>query len=287
MELMDLHTHSNISDGTLSPTELVRLAHALGLRALALTDHDNLGGLDEALEASREFDVELIPGVEISVEFKPGTMHIVGYYIWEGREALAKSLEKLQQARADRNPRMVQKLNELGLDVTFEDVRRQAGGEQIGRPHMAKALLEKGYVSSMNEAFDRYLGKGQPAYVDKFRLEPDAAVAMIRKSGGVPGLAHPFTLEVSRSELEALVSNLKDQGLEAIEVLSPEHNPDQTHFYQGLAVKYNLVTTGGTDFHGSNKPGIQLGTGYGNFKVPYDLLKHLKKRRDDIRKSAG
>lgn len=283
MDLMDLHSHSNISDGSLSPTELLMLAGQMGLRALALTDHDNLGGLEEALAVAREISIELVPGVEISAEFKKGTMHILGYYVWEGRQNLSLVLEKLQKARAERNPRMIQKMNQLGLEVTLEEVFKFAGGGQIGRPHMAKALMEKGYVSSMDEAFDRYLSKGKPAYEEKFRLSPQESIALIRNAGGVPTLAHPFTLNLNGDPLEALIAELKEYGLEAIEVYSPDHTSGQTQAYQEIAVRLGLAYTGGTDFHGANKPDLQLGIGRGNFRVPYALLNDLKMRRDQIR----
>ncbi len=284
MDLMDLHSHSNVSDGSLPPREVVKLARDNGIRALALTDHDNLDGLVEAMAAAEEFGVELVPGVEISAEFPKGTMHIVGLYVWEGREHISRPMKRLQDARAERNPRMVGKLNDLGLHVTLEDVQKFAEGGQIGRPHMAQALMEKGYVKTFAEAFDRYLGKGKPAYEEKFRLMPRDAVAMIRRAGGVPALAHPFTLEIDRVDLEVLVGGMAKIGLEAIEVYSPEHTLHQMQVYRSLAATYHLAITGGTDFHGVNSPGIQLGRGRGNFQVPYALLEEIKKRRDTVRR---
>ena len=283
MDYIDLHCHSNASDGSLSPTELVKLAHSLGLQAVALTDHDTLGGLQEAMLASRTIDIELIPGVEISAEFPHGTMHILGYFVWDGRDSLSTSLDRLQKARAERNPRMVDSLNELGFTISLEDVAKFSGGGQIGRPHMAQALLEKGYVSSFHEAFDRYLAKGKPAYVEKFRFSPADAVTMIRKAGAVPGLAHPFTLDLEPPDLESVVFDLKGSGLEAIEVYSPEHTNEQVEIYQKIARQFDLAVTGGTDFHGAINPEIHLGSGRGNFRVPYTLLQELKKRHERLK----
>ena len=283
MELIDLHCHSTVSDGSFSPTELAHKARDIGLRAFALTDHDNIGGVEEAMKACGETGVEFIPGVEISAAFSRGTMHIVGYFLWEGRNSLSQKLEKLQEARAERNPLMVEKLRGLGLDISMDDVAGQAGGDQIGRPHMAKALIEKGYVANINEAFNKYLAKGKPAYEEKFRFPPPEAISMILDAGGVPGLAHPFTLDLNDTELDELVAELRNEGLEGLEVYSPEHNPDQIRLYQKLAAKYGLVVTGGTDFHGANKPDVEMGIGRGNFRVPYSLLGALKKRRDELR----
>jgi 3',5'-nucleoside bisphosphate phosphatase len=282
MDLIDLQAHSTASDGSLTPSEIVQLARKSGLRAVALTDHDTLDGLQEALNEGQVQGVEVIPGVEISAEFKEGTMHILGYYVWDGRASLSQSLIKLQHARAERNPRMISKLNELGFKVSLEEVIGCAGGGQVGRPHMARALLEKGYISNISEAFDLYLGKGKPAYEEKFRFPPDEAISMIRTAGGVPVLAHPFTLGLDDRGLDSLVTQLVLQGLEGIEVLSPEHATEQERFYRKLALDHNLVITGGTDFHGVNKPGIDLGKGRGSFRVPYALLDPLKERHDRI-----
>jgi hypothetical protein len=282
MDLIDLQVHSTASDGSLTPAEVVQLARKNGLRAVALTDHDTLDGVEEALNEGHVQGVEVVPGVEISAEFKEGTMHILGYYVWDGRADLSQSLQRLQKAREERNPRMISKLNELGLNITLDEVIACAGGGQVGRPHMARALLEKGYVFSLNEAFDLYLGKGKPAYEEKFRFTPQEALSMIRKAGGVAVLAHPFTLGLHGLDLESLLKQLVAQRLEGIEVFSPEHTLDQEQLYRRLAIDHDLVITGGTDFHGANKPGIDLGRGRGKFQVSYALLTLLKERRSRI-----
>jgi predicted metal-dependent phosphoesterase TrpH len=274
---IDLHTHTTESDGTLTPSQLVRYAKEKGLSAIAVTDHDTIDGNQEALREGKAVGLEVIPGVEISVDHSPGSMHMLGYFINSEDTTLQEKLALLQESRADRNPRIIAKLNELGLDITYDEVVKVSGGGQTGRPHIAQVLKHKGYTKSIQEAFDKYLGKGAPAYFDKFRLEPADAMAMITNAGGIPVLAHPFTLHCkSPGELEALVKSLVPQGLKGIEVYYSEHDPQQTSQYQSLAKDYNLAMTGGSDFHGENMNGIDLGTGRGNLKVSYDLCEGLK-----------
>lgn len=279
MKRIDLHTHTTASDGTLSPTELVRLARGAGLAAVAVTDHDTVDGLGEALEAGRALGLEVVPGIEISAEFQPGTMHMLGYFIHPDRPVFAEKLRVLQEARRDRNPIIAEKLNALGLAVTMDEVRAAAGGEQVGRPNFARVLLDKGYVSSMGEAFDRYLTKGGPAYVDKFRLSPADSVELIHQAGGLAVLAHPFTLGLGEQVLETFVADLAACGLDGLEVYYPEHDPDQTRACLELAARHGLAVTGGSDFHGDNKPEVALGSGFQeNLAVPAELLEALRRR---------
>ncbi len=279
MELIDLHAHTTASDGSLSPTELVNLAHQIALKAIAITDHDTVAGVHEALARGRELGLEVVPGIEISAEFKHGTMHMLGYFIDPDHPNLVAKLTKLQEARRNRNPKIVAKLNELGIDITMEEIVAVSGGEQIGRPHFAKVMLDKGYVSTFNEAFDRYLAKGAPAYMDKFRFTPNEAMAMIHESGGLPVLAHPFTLRLNTPDaLEALIADLVKNGLDGLEVYYSEHTPEMSKTYLALAEKYNLCPTGGSDFHGQNKSHIELGRGMGDLAVPYAWLSSLRSR---------
>jgi hypothetical protein len=279
LKRIDLHTHTTASDGTLSPTELVRLARGAGLAAVAVTDHDTVDGLGEALEAGRALGLEVVPGIEISAEFQPGTMHMLGYFIQPDRPVFAEKLRVLQEARRDRNPIIAEKLNALGLAVTMDEVRAAAGGEQVGRPNFARVLLDKGYVSSMGEAFDRYLTKGGPAYVDKFRLSPADSVELIHQAGGLAVLAHPFTLGLGEQVLETFVADLAACGLDGLEVYYPEHDPDQTRACLELAARHGLAVTGGSDFHGDNKPEVALGSGFQeNLAVPAELLEALRRR---------
>ena len=276
---IDLHTHTTASDGSLTPSQLVHYAKEKGLRALAVTDHDTIEGNEEALIAGMSEDLIVVPGIEISVDYSPGSMHMLGYFIDTGSQRLQEKLALLQDSRADRNPKIIEKLNEIGLAVTYDEVVEASGGGQVGRPHIAKVLLHKGYITTIQEAFDKYLGKGGPAYFDKFRLSPEDAITMITDAGGVPVLAHPFTLKCNnQGELERLIKQLTDHGLQGIEVYYTEHNKQQSSRYRLLAERNNLLLTGGSDFHGANMAGVDLGTGRGSLKIPYHLFENLKTR---------
>ncbi|MEW6659290.1 MAG: PHP domain-containing protein [Thermodesulfobacteriota bacterium] len=277
MNLIDLHTHSTASDGSLRPGEVVRLAKEAGLKALALTDHDTTDGLAEAMAAGEKLGVEVIPGVEISAQFTDDTMHILGYFIDFASGKLAERLEVLKQARKERNPKIVAKLNALGLPITMEQVERLSGGGQVGRPHIARALLESGYVGTMQQAFDIYLKNGGKAYVEKYRFPPKEALDMIREAGGVPVLAHPFTLEMgSAAALKEVLLDLQAKGLAGIEIFYADHSPEQEAMYLKLARELGLLITGGSDFHGLNKPEITLGNIRSRNRLTYDLVTALK-----------
>jgi predicted metal-dependent phosphoesterase TrpH len=276
MEIIDLHVHTTASDGSLTPREVVRRAKALGLKAIAVTDHDTVAGVEEALEEGILCGLEVIPGIEISVDVTKGTCHLLGYFIDYKDEDLLKRLLFIQRAREERNLKMLQKLKALGIDLTLEEVKAQAKDGQICRPHFALAMIKKGYVSSVDEAFERFLKKGGPAYVEKFRLSPEEAIRMILQSKGIPVLAHPFTLELEKEEFETFLKELKQHGLKGIEAYYPDHTLEQTEFYERLGKKYGLLITGGTDFHGPPREEIELGKGRGNLSIPYELLLKLK-----------
>jgi hypothetical protein len=274
---IDLHVHTTASDGSLSPSQVVHYAKEKGLKAIAVTDHDTIDGTEEALKEGKAAGIEVIPGVEISVDHSPGSMDMLGYFINTKDTALKENLSLLQSSRADRNPKIIEKLNELGLTITYDEVVEASGGGQVGRPHIAQVLKQKGYIQSKQEAFDKYLASGCPAYIEKFRLTPEKAIAMIVNAGGVAVLAHPFTLKgMSLDELETLLKTLAAQGLQGLEVYSSEHNRQQISKYHTLAEKCNLAITGGSDFHGKNTEGVDLGTGKGNMKIPYSQLEKLK-----------
>jgi predicted metal-dependent phosphoesterase TrpH len=277
MKLIDLHIHSTASDGSYAPAEVVRQAKEGGLTAIALTDHDTVDGLAEALAAGDREGLEVIPGVEISAQFPGGTMHILGLFVDYHNGLLDKRLAVLKQARIDRNPRIIAKLNALGLRITMAQVEAIAGGGQIGRPHIARALMESGYVSDLQEAFDKYLGWQRAAYVSKFRFPPPEALAMIREAKGIPVLAHPFTLNLgSAGALKKLIVELQGLGLAGLEVYYSEHTPEQEALYLKLARELDLVVTGGSDFHGDNKPEITLGSMPSQDKLTYHLVEALK-----------
>jgi len=274
---IDLHIHTTASDGSLTPSQVVHYAKEKDLKAIAITDHDTIEGNEEAIIEGRREGIEVVPGVEISVDYSPGTMHMLGYFITLEDTTLGEKLNLLQDSRSDRNPKIVKKLNEMSLSLTYDEVVQESGGGQIGRPHIAQALVKKGYVKSIQEAFNKYLGKGAPAYIDKFRLSAKEAITVITNAGGIPVLAHPFTLNCNKSdELDDLVERLVEQGLEGLEVYYSEHDERNTSHYHLLAKRYNLVITGGSDFHGKNMQGIDLGTGRGNLKIPYTLLERLR-----------
>jgi predicted metal-dependent phosphoesterase TrpH len=278
MNHIDLHTHSSYSDGSLSPRQLVQLAKERRLRAIALTDHDTVAGVEEALEAGNELGVEVVPGVEISAQYPPGTMHILGYYIDFSNRKLLEALKKLQQARAARNPKIIERLQTLGLKISATEVLDLSAG-QVGRPHIARALVNKGYVSSIDQAFSLYLKKGAVAYVEKFRFPPREAIAMIRGAGGIAVLAHPFTLGMEKpEELFQLLGELGEMGLEGVEVYYPDHAEEMAVLYEEVAQRLGLVCTGGSDFHGNFRNHSDLGNTILGKGLDYRILQALRAR---------
>ncbi len=278
---IDLHVHSKASDGSASSIEILNSAQKRGIGAISITDHDSVEGVREVLQNGIPSGVKFLTGIEISAsppeEFPcSGSFHMLGYGIRINDSEFNETLEKLRQARKTRNPRIVERLNRMGIDLSLEEVETTAGGAQTGRPHIAKTMVAKGFVSSINEAFDRYIGKGRPAYVEKYRLGCGAAIEMIIKAGGIPVLAHPVLIKpVDDRPIDRLIHILKSMGLRGIEVYYPEHSLRQTDYYARLATRYGLLMTGGTDYHGSLKPDIELGCGRGDFFVPYRLYEQL------------
>jgi len=278
---VDLHLHTTASDGVLRPSEIVRYAKGKGLQAIAITDHDTIEGCEEGLLEGEKIGFEVIPGIEISAKHSPGSMHILGFLFDIYHPFLLERLEYLQKARAERNPKIVEKLNQLGIDITFDEVVKASGGGQVGRPHFANVLLEKKYVKSFQEAFERFLKKGAPAYVDKFRFTSEEALHFINEAKGVAVLAHPNTLGMNGySELEKLVLKLVKEGLKGIEVYYPEHSSAEVAQFKTLADRYGLLSTGGTDYHGMEKNGLDIGVGRGEMKLPYSIVENLKAIRN-------
>ena len=285
---VDLHSHSTASDGTFAPADVVRLAKDRGLSGLALTDHDTIGGVAEAAAEAARVGIDFLPGIEISAEYpQPGTMHILGYGVDPDSETLRDLTRTLLEGRDNRNPKIIAKLQEAGVAITMEEVEREAKTAEaekegkkkpVGRPHIAAVLLRKGYVSSIKQAFDKYLAPGGIAYFDKERLTPRQALEMIRESGGLPVLAHPVQLRTTNDgELDRVVKDLLDLGLAGIEVIHSDHDAALVEKYAALAARYNLLKTGGSDFHGTNKKDISLGTANGR-KVPREWMDALKAR---------
>lgn len=280
---IDLHTHTTASDGSLTPTQLVEAAVTVGLRAVAVTDHDTSDGVPEALEAGTRLGIRVVPGIEISAQLAGGTLHVLGYEIDQHETRFAAGIAHLKQARADRNPKIIQKLQEMGIPISLEQVEEKSGGDLIGRPHIAETLVDLGAVRTAQEAFDRYLGSDAKAYVHKYRLEPGAAFELISGAGGIPVMAHPYQTRREGEDLRRLVANLKELGLAGIEIYYTNHTPAQTAYYQELSQEFDLVPTGGTDFHGKINQEIVLGWGRGELRVPARLLEEIDRRVAGVR----
>lgn len=274
-KFIDLHAHTTTSDGSMSPRELVRHAKASGLEAVAVTDHDTIAGIEEALEEARNIGIEVIPGIEISVDYKP-EMHILGYFFNGTHKNIEPVLSKLRKHREERNPKIVAKLNELGYAITMKEVLLEATGNVVGRPHFAKVLMNKGYVRSVQEAFEKLLAGGKPAYFKKDKLTPGQGIKHILEAGGIPVLAHPVHLHHTTGQLDHLLGELRSEGLQGVETYYVDNTPEDTGTLLRLAIKHHLVPTGGSDFHGSFKPHIEIGRGLGNLRVPYEALQKLK-----------
>ena len=277
--MIDLHTPSTASDGSDAPAALMAMAGRIGLSAIALTDHDTIEGLTEARATADEVGVRLIPGCELSCEVDEAAMHLLVYFLADGPGPLQDRLGGLQAARADRNRRIVTVLQEHGLDVTLDEILEEAGGGSVGRPHVAGVLMLKGYVSSVQEAFDVWLAKGKPAYLERERLLPADAIALAHASGAVAVLAHPTSLGFNGREMERFVEGLAADGLDGIECEYGRYSPDLRAALRSLAGRVGLAVTGGSDYHGRYKPDLALGTGLGDLDVPDDLLDALESRR--------
>ncbi|MCU1232650.1 MAG: hypothetical protein JWP63_617 [Candidatus Solibacter sp.] len=272
--MIDLHSHTNESDGTCSPAQLIEEAVRAGVRTLGITDHDTLKGYDQAVPIAAAAGVELVCGIELSTKLHGHSVHLLGYFLGNnGLGDFRTWVLDQQAARRDRNIRLVARLQELGFDITLEEAEARGRG-MTGRPHFAQILVEKGYVKNLRQAFDEYLDESAKGYV--FRQEPQFAegVARIRKAGGIASMAHPVRV---KGDVPALMPELADSGLNAIEAYHSDHTAADTELYLGLAEKYALKVTGGSDFHGAVKPGVMLGRGCnGNLRIPGDLLEKLR-----------
>lgn len=274
--MIDLHSHTTESDGTYSPAQLVDEAGRTGVRTLGITDHDTFSGFDQALTLARQAGLELVCGIELSTKLHGHSVHLLGYFLNpDGLDVFRGWIRDLQASRRERNVRLVARLRELGLDLTLEEVQARGGG-MTGRPHFAQLLVEKGYASSQQQAFDEYLDESAKGYVTRREPEFAEAVQHIRGAGGIASLAHPVRL---REDVTAILPGLTAAGLNAIEVYHSDHSPAQTELYLQLAARHGLLVTGGSDFHGAVKPEIRLGTGRGgNLRVPDDVVDRLKAR---------
>ncbi|MGQ0848858.1 MAG: PHP domain-containing protein [Actinomycetota bacterium] len=275
--MIDLHVHSTASDGSDPPAEVVQKAAEAGITSIALTDHDTQAGIAEALLAAHEYGVELIPGTEISAEWEPGAMHLTVLFLAPGPGPLQDRLSELRKGRQARNSRIIERLGRLGIEMTEDELANESSGDSVGRPHIAAVMMRAGHVESIAEAFDRYLGRGRPGYEPRPRLLPEEAVGLAVESRAVPILAHPHTLGLDRSaEVAATLNRLRDAGLAGMECYYPLYSPLEREGYAALAERFGLVPAGGSDYHGSYKPEIQLGIGRGDLEVPEVLLDRLR-----------
>jgi predicted metal-dependent phosphoesterase TrpH len=272
--MIDLHSHTTASDGTFSPAQLVDEAGRAGVRILGITDHDTFSGYDRAVPLARQAGLELVCGIELSTKLHGNSVHLLGYFLGtDGLGVFRGWIGDLQESRRERNVRLVARLQQLGLQITLEEVQAR-GGEMTGRPHFAQLLLEKGYVSSLQQAFDEYLDESAKGYVTRNEPQFAEAVGHIREGGGIASLAHPIRL---REDVSGVLPALRAAGLNAIEAYHSDHSPAQTELYLDLAAQNGLLVTGGSDFHGAVKPEIRLGTGRsGNLRVPEDLVDRLR-----------
>lgn len=278
---IDLHSHSTASDGSVEPSALVRLAVEQGLTTLALTDHDTQEGIEEARAATAGTDLELIAGTELSLEYDAGGMHLLVLWLEPGSGPLQSRLATLRQWRNRRNEQIVAALSELGMPMTIDEVTEEAGSGSVGRPHIAAVMMAKGYVESIEEAFEHWLAAGKPAYWSRPRLRPEEAIQLALESGGVPILAHPHTLNINRAaEMADLLTELREAGLVGLEAIYSSYRQHERDGYADLARRFGLVPSGGSDYHGSYKPGLDLGRGYGDLVVPDSVL-------DDLRRHAA
>jgi 3',5'-nucleoside bisphosphate phosphatase len=277
--MIDLHSHTTASDGTFSPAQLVEEAQRVGLRTLGITDHDTFSGFEQALPLARSAGLDLVCGIELSTKLNAHSVHLLGYFLNEQHPGLVEFqawIRDLQESRRERNIRLVARLQELGLDVTMEEAAARGGG-MTGRPHFARLLVEKGYVSNMQQAFDDYLDESAIGYVTRREPQFAEAAQRIGQAGGIASLAHPIRL---REDLANVLPKLCADGLTAIEVYHSDHSPAQTELYLRLANEHRLLITGGSDFHGAAKPEIQLGTGReNNLRVPEDLADRLRAKQ--------
>jgi hypothetical protein len=287
MKTIDLHVHSNFSDGSESTEKLIELATAANLAAFALTDHDTTNGYKSLYEASskhnaglpKEEQLEVLPGVEISAAYKNGDIHILGLLVDPNDSEFNALLKSAEKERIARNIKMVDNLKNTGLDISYEEIVASAPDSIITRAHFGKYLVEKGIVSDYPSAFEKYLGDNTPYYVARKFTSPKDAIEGIIKSGGVPVLAHPIIYRLPIKELEALVDTLISYGLRGIETLYSSHSKQDENYLRGLAKRKGLIITGGSDFHGKPKPAINMGIGRGNLRIPYSILESLREEQ--------
>lgn len=277
MKTVDLHVHSTYSDGTLTPEELVILAKKQGLSAMALTDHDTIVGVEEAIIAGEKYNLEIVPGIELSSAYGSKEIHILGLYVDYKDETFNAALENLRKTRNERNLKIITKFKEIGIEISFDEMKQLYGNAVITRAHFADYLLAKGYIKSRSEAFDRYIGENGPCFMPREKLTPEQTIRLITQAGGVAILAHPTLYHLGDSEMNKLLNYLCRSGLKGIEAIYSTYTMGEEIQIRKLARENHLIISGGSDYHGANKPYLNLGTGRGHLSVPYDVLDNIKK----------
>ncbi len=277
MSKCDLHIHSIYSDGNCTPSEIVKDAKRLGVRCISLTDHDTVAGIPEVVAAGKEFDIEIIPGIEVSAESDMGSVHVLGYFVQADNEDFKKEVTSFQENRHERNLKIIQKFNDFGIHIELEELQNKFPAGQIGRPHFAHILVDKGYVGSYKEAFDRFLGDGRPVHIRNLRPTVKEAIDLIHMGGGISSLAHPIRLNPKiDKQFEETLRTFKEFGLDALECYSGSHSREAIKRFIQLTEQYDLLVTGGSDFHSKNKLGVELGCSRDNLFIPYELVEKLK-----------
>jgi predicted metal-dependent phosphoesterase TrpH len=272
---VDLHTHTTASDGTDSPAAVVEKAAKAGLAAVAVTDHDTISGLAEAGRAGETFDIAVVRGCELAVSSPYGEIHLLGLWLPEKMPRLSRFLEDIRESRGARNKEMVEKFRRAGFNITYPELLAAAEGETVGRPHMAKLLVQKGVCSSVRDAFNRYLGDDKEMYVPRVILSPEEGLALLCEEGAVTVFAHPMLLKAPPEAMERIVDSLAANGLDAIEAYHSEHDAKAVRRAESLARRYNLAVSGGSDYHGETRPDVALGTGKGDLYVPFTVYESL------------
>lgn len=278
MNYIDLHVHSSASDGSLTPEEVVELAKHAGLASFALTDHDTVEGVERALDHAKKIKgIEVIPGTELSCYYNDREIHIVGLFINHKDETFLNELQKLEQAREARNEKMVQNFVDAGIPITLEELKHGNPNSVITRAHFARVLIEKGICKDKNEVFDKYLGIGCPFYLPKPKVTPEHVISLINQAGGIAILAHPYSYKLSKTEIEHMLDDLIPAGLSGMECYYSTYDDGQMQELRNIAHAKNLLISGGSDFHGTVKPDISIGTGHGNLRIPDKLLTAIRK----------
>ena len=274
---IDLHVHTLASDGSDTPADVVRMAVELGLRAVAVTDHDTFAGLPEAIEAGARYGVEVVPGVELSTIYDGVEVHVLGYYMDAGHPRLRAMMARATAERNARNETMVQRLHDAGYPVTMDALHAAFPGQtMLGRPHISEYLMRHGYVASVQDGMKNLLGRGKPFYVARYNIPLEESVETLRAAGGLPVVAHLFKYRYTPEQLTAMVDAATAAGAVGLEAMYTNYTPEQDQAVRVLAAERGLLCTGGTDYHGARKPDIALGRGFGNLRVPYALLEGLK-----------